>query len=380
MAGPTQIAWADPRVIKLYSPQMFAYALANNRLIHLVGTDPHCAILKNEDLTRKPGGDVVFKIKKPLSGTGQGDYGNTVNNEQQMEWGNMSVRVHQRMTAILSGGILAEQLTDVYGVAAWRKEMMDSCAEWNAEIQENDLITTAAGLYNENSGGASIETINESAPTTNRIWRGGQEIDSTPILGNSGVSYASDALLTAGTQTANLFGTLVGRKLKSLAIQATPRIRPCWFRQDSQDKADDVRFDVKRPPVRVYVCLVHPAAMESMKAELGTNGFADLMKMCHAQAPDHPLFTGGNAYLDGVLYVEYDRIPKRTGAGGTTLAEGFTLNDDRDATTDAAANGRKIVRNIFLGAQALCWGWAKRPIYAEDKLDVTNLKVKTECL
>ena len=81
-----------------------------------------------------------------------------------------------------------------------------------------------------------------------------------------------------------------------------------------------------------------------------------------------------------MLVFEYDRIPTRTGAGGTTLAEGFLLNAGRTATTDPAASGRTVARALFLGAQAMAFGWAMKPSWSEDVVDNDRPKIKVNML
>jgi hypothetical protein len=190
----TSFAFTDPRAQKVWWKQLFRYALSNMKLIHLVGTGPTDAIVKSTDLTTKPGGDVVAEIPIPLSGGGVGDDTDTTGSEEAITFGNMTVRVHERSHAVKSAGKMSEQLTTVRGTDAIRATARDRLADLIVEWQENDLVTTLAGLYNENSGGAAIQTVNEQAPTTNRIWMGGQSVGTTPALGNSGVSYGTDAL------------------------------------------------------------------------------------------------------------------------------------------------------------------------------------------
>lgn len=381
MAG-TSYAFTDPRAQKVWAPDLFLYALQNSRMSMLMGKTPDSIIHVNTDLTARPGGTVIFELKDPLSSGGVGDDGDTTNNEEAMTIGNMSLVVHERAHAVKSAGMMSEQLTSIRKVEGFRKDAKYRLGQWiKDKVLEDDLITCAAGLYNENSGGSAIQTINESYPATDRIWYGGQSCGSTPALGNSGVSYATDALLTAGTQANNLFGTLVISKVRSLALEAAPRFTPGVFRQPSSSAEKDIRFDTMKPVVgNFFVILVHPGQRDTMRSEVGTNGWAQLTALCRAQSDNHPVFTGGNVLWDGCIVAEYDRIPKRTGAGGTTLAEGFLLNAGRTATTDACANARKVCRALLLGAQGLCFGWAAYPGWFEDYVDCNKLKVKTDMI
>ncbi len=380
MAG-TSFAFTDPRAQTVWAPDLFLYALQNMRMSPLMGKTPDSIIHVNTDLTVKPGGTVIFELKDPLSSGGQGDDGDTTGNEEAMTIGNMSLTAHERMHAVKSAGMMSEQLTSVRRTDGFRRDAKYRLGIWIKDILENDLVTCAAGLYNENSGGSAIETINESYPGAARIWYGGQSVGATPALGNSGADYGTDALLTAGTRTDNLFGTLVINKVRSLALEATPRFTPGVFRQPSARQEKDVRFDTTKPPIgNFFVILVHPGQIETMRAEVGTAGWANMTALCKAQSDRHPIFTGGNVLWNSCIVVEYDRTPKRTGAGGTTLAEGFALNAGRTATTDACATGRSVCRALLLGAQGLCFGWAMYPGWFEDYVDCNKLKVKTDMI
>jgi len=365
---------------------MFLYALQNSRMSMLMGKSPDSIIHVNTDLTTRAGGTIIFELKDPLSSGGVGDDGDTTNNEESMTIGNMSLVVHERAHAVKSNGMMSEQLTSVRKVDGFRRDARRRLGDWiKNNVLENDLITCAAGLYNENSGGSAIQTINESYPASDRIWYGGQSVGSSPALGNSGANYADDGALTAGTTSSNLFGTLVISKVRSLALEATPRFTPGAFRQPSSSAEKDIRFDTMKPTVgNFFVILVHPGQRETMRSEIGTNGWAQLTALCRAQSDNHPVFTGGNVLWDGCIVVEYDRIPKRTGAGGVdgsaTLAEGFLLNAGRSACDDAVASGDKVCRALLLGAQALCFGWAAYPGWFEDYVDCNKLKVKTDMI
>lgn len=381
MAG-TSYAFTDPRAQKAWADDLFFYALQNSRMSMLMGNTPDSIIHVNTDLTTKPGGTVVFELKDPLSSGGVGDDGDTTNNEEAMTIGNMSLVVHERAHAVKSAGMMSEQLTSIRKVEGFRRDAKYRLGEWiKDKVLEGDLPTCAAGLYNENSGGAAIETINESYPASNRIWYGGQSVGATPALGNSGANYTSDALLTAGTQANNLFGTLVIDQVRALALEATPRFTPGVFRQASSTAEKDIRGQTMKPVVgNAFVILAHPGQIATMRSEIGTNGWAQLTALCRAQGDNHPVFVGGNIMWNNCIVVEYDRIPKRTGAGGTTLAEGFLLNAGRTATTDAVVTSRKVCRALLLGAQALCFGWAAYPGWFEDYVDCNKLKVKTDMI
>ncbi len=365
----------DPRTQTEWSEKTFVYALQNMLLTPLMGKDKNSAIQVEEALMRRKGDTIVFDSKIPLSSPGQGDGGNTTGNEEALQRRNMSLIVHERAHSVVSDGPISEQRTRTN----IRPESRDDLGEWLVEALENDLITAMAGLYNENSSGSAIQTINESYPTSDRIYYGGQSAAGT--LGNSGVSYATDALLTAGTQGDNLMGTLLLSAIKRRALAQAPRFRPVLITDFSKMNPDDVRKGVSGPKVgKFFLILMHPLQVKAIKAETGTLGWATITKDAQVRGNLNPIFSGASFMWDGMVVWEYDRIPIRTGAGGTTIAEGFLLDTNRTATTDAVAINRSVARALLVGAQALAFGWAQKPTWHEDLVDARKGKVVVDLI
>jgi len=373
----TSFAFADPRAQTVWSQAVFVYGLQNMFFTGMMGKDKNSLIHVNTDLTTRKGGTIIFQSRDPMSGAGVGDDGNTTGNEERLKRRNMSLTVHERAHSYVSAGKLSEQLTSTN----IREDGKQDLGEWVSEALENDLVTAAAGLYNENSSSGAIETINEIYPDATRCYYGGQNA-AGDTLGNSGVSFGTDALLTADTSANNRAGTVVMEALKRRAIAASPKFRPVIIRNLSGANPDDVRSGKFLGPVlaKVFIVLLHPLQIKSIKAETGNNGYRAMVSAAQVRGNLNPIFTGAEFYWDGMLVFEYDRVPIRTGAGDTTPAEGFLLNDARTATTDACANGRTVARGMLMGANALSFGWAQKPSWSEDFLDNNKPKIKVDML
>lgn len=373
----TSFAFADPRAQTIWSQAVFVYGLQNMFFTQLMGKDKNSLIHVNTDLTTKKGGTIIFESRNPMSGTGVGDDGNTTGNEEKLRRRNMSLTVHERAHSYVSAGKMSEQLTST----DIREDGKEDLGEWIAEALENDIATSAAGLYNENSSGADIQTINESYPTSDRIYYGGQNAGGT--ISNSGASFGSDLLLTGDTTADNLAGTVIMEAIKRRCIAAFPKFRPVIIRNLSGANPDDIRSGKFRGPVlaKIMIVLMDPLQIKAIKAETGNNGFRAMVSAAQVRGNLNPIFTGAEFYWDGMLVFEYDRIAKRTGVTGLTgLANGFLLNDSRTATTDALANGRTVARALFMGAQAMVFGWAQKPGWSEDFVDNNKPKVKADML
>lgn len=377
----TSFAFADPRAQTVWSMAVFVYGLQNMFFTGMMGKNKNSLIHVNTDLLTKKGGTIVFESRDPMSGAGVGDDGNTTGAEQRLKRRNMSVLIHERATSYVSAGKLSEQLT----ATNVREDGKEDLGEWVSEALENDLVTGAAGLYNENSSSAAIQTINESYPTSDRIHYGGQNAAGTLATGPGavvGASFTTDALLTADTTINNLCGTVIMEAVKRRCLASTPKFRPVIIRNLSGMNPDDIRSGKKLGPVlaKIMVVLLHPLQIKAIKAETGNNGYRAMVSAAQVRGNLNPIFTGAEFYWDGMLVFEYDRVPIRTGAGGTTLAEGFLLNAGRTATTDQCATGRTVARGMFMGANALSFGWAQKPGWSEDFVDNNKPKVKVDML
>lgn len=375
----TSFASGDPRTETIWSKDVFVYALKNMALTALMGKDNNSLIHVNQRLTELSGDTVIFKSKFPLSGSGQGDGGTVTGNEESLKRRNMSLIVHERAHGVVSDGPISEQRTNT----EIRPEARDDLGDWFSEAFENDLVTSMAGLYNENASGANIETINESYPTSDRIHYGGQNAAGTLATGPSGVgsSFTTDALLTADTTANNLMGTVLLSRIRRKALAAVPRFRPVKIRDLSKINPDDIRKGVKGPLVGKYLLvLLHPLQVAAVKAETGATGWAQMTAAAQVRGNLNPIFSGASFLWDGMIVWEYDRIPIRTGAGSNTLAEGFLLNGTRTLTTDLVANNRTVARALLLGAQAQAFGWAMRLKWHEDKVDARKAQVIVDCI
>ena len=215
----TSYAFTDPRAQTIGSKKLYDYAMPNVIVSALMGTNSNSFIEVNKELTDRAGATIVFKARQRLENAGVGDDGNAVDNAGQIKRRNMSLVTHERANATVSAGKMSEKLTD----SDFREDSKLELGDWVSECVEDDTATAIFGLYNENSGGGDIETVNESYPSDSRIYYGGQSAAGT--LGNSGVSYDDDAALTAGTQTDNLMGTNLLSAIRRRALASTPRFK-----------------------------------------------------------------------------------------------------------------------------------------------------------
>lgn len=106
-------------------------------------------------------------------------------------------------------------------------------------------------------------------------------------------------------------------------------------------------------PVRVdgagyFILLVHPDQMYDLKRDAE---FQQAMREAEVRGPQNPLFKNSTAIWDNVVIHEHENITRYTNWGGASVS-GAT--------------------SVFMGAQALCWAWGKRPEVVSKKFDYDN--------
>lgn len=371
----TSYAFADPRAQTRWAEKLFEYSLQNMIFLGLMGSSNNSFIHVDKKLLTRKGLTTIFKARQRLQGAGVGDDGDTSNAKQQIKRRNMTVTAHERATRTQSAGAVSEHLTD----SEFRTDSKRELGDWIKEAMENDIAVCATGGYNVNSSSNDVATINEAEVSSARIYRGGQQAGGT--LGNAGASYASTLLLTGGTLADNLMGTKLMEAVKRRALAATPRFRGSMIPDLSKQTPDDIRDGVDGPLEGIFfLVLINPLQTKAIRAETGTQGWKEITASAQVRGNKNPIFSGAAFIWDKMIFWEYDRIPTRTGAGGTTLAEGFTLNGARTATTDAAVNGRTAARAVLLGSDALAFSWAMKPGWFEHVYDANKPIVKTQMI
>lgn len=361
----TTFAFGDARAQTIWSKKIYPFILQDMFFTNVMGPGKGSVVTVDKDLTMKKqkGGTIVIESRSPLTGAGQGDDGRVRNNTEAQKRLNMSILIHERSHGVEANGKLSMQLTatDV------RKDAFPDLGEWGREALENDILHSAAGLYNVNSSSNSIATINETAPTSDRIFYGGQ---SAAGAIPASASFGSDALLTADTTANNLFGTIIAERIRRKMIAASPKMRTVAIRDIRKADPHDPKSFLQAPKIGdFFIVLMHPLQKKSAKAESGTIGWKTVTKDAQIRGPLNPIFTAASFMWDGMIFIEYDRIPIRTGAGGTTLAEGFALNAARTATTDKIVSGSTVARAIFLAEQAVSFAWAQEPRWYEEDVE-----------
>lgn len=341
----TEFLAANRLTKEKWSNTFFQWMLQNSMLSKFMGKGPDNIIRIDTDLTVGAGNKVTFKITPPLEEAGGYDNSDIEGNEEAMIAYNFPVEIHERNHGVRASGKMSEKFTEFDVI----KEATYGLGRWAANnCIDQDLLWAMCGLGNQNTyageGTSSIQTVNEKAPSSDRIVYGGQTVAGVVTI------EASDSALgdADSSDYANfLFGTQMISLLKRKAVKASPKISPIpiggkWY----------------------WVMFVDPLCTKALRAETGAAGYAQLQANANVRGINNPLFTksggggrervydGAVCVIDDVIIYEYEKIPSRV--GGEVFDNGDTIN-----ANISVANGSAVVRNLFLGASAGCLAWGQ---------------------
>lgn len=316
----TTFASNNNLTVEKWSAVLFKDAAKQTYFGKYVGKDSNSLIQTKEDLLKEVGDKITFGLLMKLNGAGRVDDEDIEGYEEAMTYYDFQTTIHMRTHGVKAAGKMTMRRTkfDI------KKDAKDNLAIWIAEKIDEDTCKALSGVANTDLGLAA------NAPSSNRIWYGGQKADGTLE------SVANDAAIDSATN--NLFGPQVVKAVKRKAKLASPKVRP--VRVDGQDH---------------YVMFLHPYQVKALKA---TTEWLNSQYYANVRGKDNPIFNGAIGMIDNVILHEYEFIETRLGAGGSTASEYFDTGDN-------CANGIYVARALFCGAQAGVQAWAQYPGWYE---------------
>jgi N4-gp56 family major capsid protein len=347
----TSFLSANALTQKRWSETAFKWLLANTIFRDFIGKPGDSKpIIVDQELTAGKGDTVTYKLGKPLTSAGGSDDTDIENAEEAATDLNMPITVHERSNGVKIDGIMSDKRT-TFNIL---KDGFVRLNNWSTQEQEKDIIYALTGLGNQagyvGEGATDIATVNEKAPSTNRILYGGQ----TTAGVTSWKANDSEIGNAGGTSpTDHLFGTKVIDKLKTMARLASPKFPPVRWRGKYY-----------------YILVAHPLQIDSLKEETGNAGWSAIQQSANVRGTANPLFEregqGEDRMWNGligiwsdVLLFDSELMPTRV-AGETLSGSGGTYVLNAAITSGTY----RVARCVLLGANAgvLLWGqhWTRR--------------------
>ncbi len=338
----TSILNANELTQKAWPQTVFRIMLENMQLSNMMSDGNDMPIVIDRTLQGRPGDQVIFELDMPLSNAGGTDDSDIEGNEEAMSFFNFPVTIHERNHGVRSAG----KMTDKRSAVKIRSKAAYAIARWSAEQIENDCIWGLSGLGNQNTyageGTSAILTINEKAPSSGRIFYGGQTAAgavTTESSDNAIANAESDDYLNF------LFGTKIITRVKIKAVLAFPKFKPILINGKN-----------------LYCVIIHPLQEQALIEETGAAGWAQIQQNANVRGGRNPLFgklgEGEERIFNGavgiwndvIIYVS-ERIESRV------AGEVF---DNGDAIHAGIVSGTsRVCRALFLGAQAGLLGWGQ---------------------
>jgi N4-gp56 family major capsid protein len=316
--------------------------LENMQLSGLMSEGNDMPIVIDRTLQGRPGDQVVFELDMPLSNAGGTDDSDIEGNEEAMSFFNFPVTIHERNHGVRSSG----KMTDKRSAIKIRSKAAYAIGRWSAEQVENDMIWGLSGLGNQNTyageGTSSILTVNEKAPSSNRIFYGGQtaagvvtEESSDSAIGDGGAADGANYL----------FGTKVLSIIKLRAQLAFPKFKPIMIAGKYY-----------------YVIILHPLQTKALREETGAAGWAQIQQNANIRGLANPLFTkdgtGHERMFDGIVGI-YDDVVILESERIETRVAGEVFDNGDTIDTNIASGTYRVARGLLLGAQAGLLGWGQ---------------------
>lgn len=339
----TSILNAHELTQKAWPQTIFRIMLENMQLSSLMSEGNDMPIVIDRTLQGRPGDQVIFELDMPLSNAGGTDDSDIEGNEEAMSFFNFPVTIHERNHGVRSAG----KMTDKRSAVKIRSKAAFAIARWCGEQIENDAIWSLSGLGNQNTyvgeGTSAILTINEKAPSSTRIFFGGQTAAGA-VTEETTDNAIADA---AGTDYQNfLFGTKIISLIKIRAQLAFPKFKP-------------IRIAGKK----YYVAIIHPLQTKALREETGAAGWAQIQANANIRGLANPLFTReergvGERMFDGIVGV-YDDVILLESERIETRVAGETFDNVTNIHAGIVSGTSRVARGLLLGAQAGLLGWGQ---------------------
>ena len=327
---------------KAWPQTVFKIMLENMQLSGLMSEGNDMPIIIDRTLQGRPGDQVIFELDMPLSNAGGTDDSDIEGNEEAMSFFNFPVTIHERNHGVRSSG----KMTDKRSAIKIRSKAAYAIGRWSAEQVENDMIWGLSGLGNQNTyageATSSILTVNEKAPSSNRIFYGGQtaagvvtEESTDSAIGDGGAADGANFL----------FGTKVLSIVKLRAQLAFPKFKPIMIAGKYY-----------------YVIILHPLQTKALREETGAAGWAQIQQNANIRGLANPLFTkdgsGHERMFDGIVGI-YDDVVILESERIETRVAGEVFDDSDTIDANIASGTYRVARGLLLGAQAGLLGWGQ---------------------
>jgi len=334
----TEFLVGDPRAQTQWDKRMMMPWFQPRPLTQFIGDEgSDMPITMKRQLVDAPGKQITMQQAVALSNVGIGNNGDLEGNEEAGVINNMNVTVGERGNAVKAQAKYSLQITDT-NRAKFLKLYNNLLRQWGLTQVENDLSYCLSGLGNQNTyvgeGSSDITTVNEKAPSTNRVFHGGQN--------SSGTVEIVDALNDIDSTSANLFGIELIQYMNAQMKMMNPGIEPIQFA--------DGRY--------LWPWLIHPLQEYQLRQQTNFKSYANSAKdlrmnpITGAMQFGTPGLKPAERPVAGAIAVigDFVIIPW---AGCQDRVAGESFDSSTDLVNVAITDGTyRVARSLILGQNA----------------------------
>lgn len=291
--------------VKIWSEKLFRETRKEAYWEKLFG-GPDSVVQEDSFFTKNKGEIARFTYVQRLTSAGVTEGTQLEGNEEKLTSYTVDVTLGQYRQGVRDDGALSRQRV-AFDLPATCKDVLKV---WGSEKIDQICFDTI-GLGSGASGNPSrvvYWNASTGAFTVAAAW--GQTVNS---LANSGLSLNGISQLKRLAQTGG-------------SSRAYSPMRPIKYKGQN-----------------LYVLMVHPYALCDLR---NTTAFQTAQREAQLRGEDNPIFTGAEAYWDGVVIHSHESIQY---SGASTRSRG-----------------------VLMGAQALVWAWGARQEIVEEDFDYGN--------
>lgn len=311
----------DAMAVKMWSKKLAVEAVKATDIAPFIGEDAGSIIHRKTELEKGKGDQVTYGLRIQMSGDGF--------TENQLSEGN------GESLTIYSDAIVINELGHVAGVKSentidqqrvpfeMREEARQGLADWFRKRISVSFFNQVCGYTPANSSPFGTKYTGLQAvvaPTSTRqIWQG---------------SVSADESLTS----TNTFSLTMLDKMKEMAINASPLVRPINIRSMTGDVGDYENVQEGK-----YTVFLHPYQVTDLRTSTSTGQWLDIQKaaMTGGQVTKNPIYTGALGEYNGMI-----------------LRSAIDVTQGVNSSTGAAIT--TVRRAVLCGGQAAVIGYGQK--------------------
>jgi N4-gp56 family major capsid protein len=307
----TNFSTSDALTKKAWEEKLFRDSIKESYFDRFSGTGSESIVQEKSQLTKDKGDEITIGLRMKLSGTGVEEGQQLEGNEEKLSTHSMKVLLKMFRHGVRDDGEMSR-----------KRSMFDISAESQSALK--DWMTEKVDQLKFDEVGVGKNANTDPSKIFYKTSAG--------VLATGTAATAKSALTVADSKLS----------LNMLSFMKT------WAMTGGD------RSYIPLRPIKIggkdhFVLLLHPDALYDLRSDAA---FQQAQREADIRGSENKLFTGAEIVWDGVIVHAHENCAIGADAG--------------------AGSNVHFSKAVFLGAQALCWAWGKRPQVVEEEFDYQN--------